>query len=210
MATACTVAPNDCSLRRAIISANADVTATPVIINLQPATIYNLTLTNATQENAAATGDLDITTSLHSVTVVGGGNTTVINASGLNAGSFRDRVFHITGPGVTAIFHDLVISNGTAADDSTGGTSTDPTVQTTHRFGGGVLNNGGSVTLDSVTLQSCQAVGKGDFAVNNHTALDAIGGGLASLTASDLCDPLVSLSSVRIASVNGHSQSYSA
>jgi hypothetical protein len=37
-ATACTAAPNDCSLRGAIIAANADVSATPVIINLQPAT----------------------------------------------------------------------------------------------------------------------------------------------------------------------------
>src|ERR1700704_294577 len=35
-ATACTVAPNDCSLRGAIIAANADVTANPVTINLQP------------------------------------------------------------------------------------------------------------------------------------------------------------------------------
>src|SRR4051812_41783452 len=60
-ATACTAAANDCSLRGAIINANADLSANPVIISLQPATIYNLTLTNATQENAAATGDLDIT-----------------------------------------------------------------------------------------------------------------------------------------------------
>jgi len=36
-------------------AANADVTATPVIITLQPSTTYNLTLANATQENAAAT-----------------------------------------------------------------------------------------------------------------------------------------------------------
>ena len=73
-ATACTVAPNDCSLRGAILAANADLNADPVLINLQPATTYNLTLTNATQENAAATGDLDITTILHSVTIVGGGS----------------------------------------------------------------------------------------------------------------------------------------
>src|SRR4030095_14364149 len=52
-ASACTVAPLDCSLRGAIIAANAAVGATPVIINLQPATTYNLTLANATQENAA-------------------------------------------------------------------------------------------------------------------------------------------------------------
>src|SRR6266478_5925870 len=42
-ATACTVAANDCSLRGAIIAANTDVSANSVMINLQPATTYNLT-----------------------------------------------------------------------------------------------------------------------------------------------------------------------
>lgn len=51
-ASACTVAPNDCSLRGAIIAANADLNADPVIINLQPATTYHLTLPNANQEKA--------------------------------------------------------------------------------------------------------------------------------------------------------------
>jgi len=187
-ATACTNADNDCSLRGAIIAANADVSATPVIINLQPATTYNLTLTNATQENAAATGDLDITTSLHTVTIVGGGssgpNATIIDAAGLNTGSVRDRAFHITGFGVTVIFQDLVIQNGKAADDGTSGASTNPTAQNSNRFGGGILNNGGSVTLDNVVIQSCQALGKGDTVLNDHTSLDAFGGGLASLTAT--------------------------
>src|SRR5918995_17457 len=126
-ATACTAAPNDCSLRGAIIAANADGGADPVIINLQPATTYNLTLTNATQENAAATGDLDITTSLHTVTIAGGGS------SGPNAGSTRDRVFHITGSTITVIFQDLVIQNGRAADNGTSGVSTNPTAQNTNR-----------------------------------------------------------------------------
>src|SRR6267378_7135103 len=52
-ATSCTAALNDCSLRGAIIAANANGSGNPVVINLQPATTYNLTLTNATQENAA-------------------------------------------------------------------------------------------------------------------------------------------------------------
>jgi hypothetical protein len=51
-ASACTAAPNDCSLRGAIIAANADLNADPVTINLQPGTTYNLMLTNATQENS--------------------------------------------------------------------------------------------------------------------------------------------------------------
>ena len=94
-ATACTGAPNDCSLRGAIIAANADLSADPVVINLQSATTYNLTLTNATQENAAATGDLDITTSIHSVTIVGGGSSgpsaSIIDAGGLTSGETQSQ-----------------------------------------------------------------------------------------------------------------------
>ncbi|MDQ5836189.1 MAG: hypothetical protein M3379_05345 [Acidobacteriota bacterium] len=147
-ATACTGAPNDCSLRGAIRAANADLSANPLVILLKPATTYNLTLTNATQENAAATGDLDITTTLHTVTIAGGGssgaNATVIDAAGLNTGSVRDRAFQITGSGVTVIFQDLVIRNGKAADDGTSGASTNPANQNMHRAGGGILNNGGN------------------------------------------------------------------
>src|SRR5258708_7941761 len=174
------------TLRSAIVAANADVSANPSIINLQPATTYNLTLTNATQENAAATGDLDITTTLHSVTIVGGGSSgpgaSIIDAAGLNTGNMRDRAFQINGSGVTVIFQDLVIQNGKAADDGTSGASTNPAAQNSNRFGGGILNNGGSVTLQNVLVQSCQAIGKGDTVLNDHTTLDALGGGLASLT----------------------------
>jgi hypothetical protein len=192
-ATACTIAPNDCSLRGAIIAANSDVSATPLIINLLPATTYNLTLTNATQENAAATGDLDITTSLHSVTIAGGGSSTIIDAAGLTSGSSHDRAFQITGPDVTAIFQDLAIRNGHAADDGTSGASTNPATHNSTRAGGAILNGagidvnlvtvsgGGSVTLDNVTIESCQVLGKGDDIVNEHRTLDAWGGGLASL-----------------------------
>ena len=199
-ATTCGVGPNDCSLRGAIINANADLSATPVIINLQPSTTYNLTLANATQENAAATGDLDITTTLHSVTIVGGGSSgpgaSIIDAAGLTSGNMHDRAFQITASGVTVIFQDLVIRNGQAADGGSSGASTNPASQNSTRAGGGILNGagidvdgvaitgGGSVTLDNVTIQSCQVLGKGDTVVNDHTTLDAWGGGLASLGAT--------------------------
>ena len=184
-ATACTAAPNDCSLRGAIIAANANANADPVTINLQAGTTYNLTLANATQENAAATGDLDITTSLHSVTIIGGGNTTIIDAGGLTSGTMHDRAFQITASNVTAIFQDLVIQNGNAADNGQSGASTDPAVNNgDSRFGGCLLNNGGNVTLDNVVVQFCHALGKGDSVINSHTTLEARGGGLASLTLS--------------------------
>ncbi|HKB68152.1 MAG TPA: choice-of-anchor Q domain-containing protein [Pyrinomonadaceae bacterium] len=201
-ATACTPADNDCSLRGAIIAANADVSADPVIINLEPATTYNLTLTNATQENAAATGDLDITTSLHSVTIVGGGssgpNATIIDAAGLTSGNMRDRVFQVTGSGVTFVLQDLAIQNGQAADDGASGASTNPAAQNSTRAGGGILNGagidvngitvngGGSITLTNVVVGMCQVLGKGDSIINQHTTLDAWGGGLASLGATGI------------------------
>jgi len=195
-ATACTAAANDCSLRGAIIAANADLSADPVVINLQAGTTYNLTLANATQENAAATGDLDITTTLHSVTIAGGGPSTVIDAAGLTSGNMHDRAFQITGSGITVIFQDLTIRNGQAADDGSSGASTNPAIQNFTRAGGGILNGagidvnlvtvngGGSVTLDNVTIESCQVLGKGDDQVNQHRTLDAWGGGLASLGAT--------------------------
>lgn len=179
-ASACTAAANDCSLRGAVRKANTTPGPDPVVINLLPATTYNLTLSNANQENAAATGDLDITTSQHSVTIEGG-SSTIIDAAGLNGGGTRDRVFHVTGSNVTAILRNLVIRNGQAGEDGTAGTSTNPTAQNTNRVGGGILNNGGRLTLEKVTVQSCQAIGKGDSIVNEHTTLDAFGGGLASV-----------------------------
>src|SRR3954468_21737047 len=58
--TACTVAANDCSLRGAIIKANGHGGAD--VINL-PSGTYTLTVAG-TGEDAAATGDLDITDSV--------------------------------------------------------------------------------------------------------------------------------------------------
>jgi hypothetical protein len=127
------------------------------------------------------------------VTIAGGGSSTIIDAAGLTSGNMRNRAFQITGPGVTAIFQDLVIRNGKAADDGTNGVSTSPTAQYFTRAGGGILNGagidingntvtgGGSVTLTNVIVQSCQTLGKGDAVLNDHTTLDALGGGLASL-----------------------------
>ena len=197
-ASACTGAANDCSLRGAIINANADMSATPVVITLQAGTTYNLTLNNANQDNAAATGDLDITTTLHSVTIAGGGSSTVVDASALTSGNNHDRAFQITGSGVTAIFQDLTIQNGSAADDGSSGASTNPTSQNSTRVGGCVLNGagidvngvpivtGGSVTFTNVTVQGCQVLGKGDTQVNQHTTLEAWGGGLASIGTANI------------------------
>jgi hypothetical protein len=187
-AMACTAAPNDCSLRGAIRAANANVGAVAMIISLQPATTYNLALSNATQENAGVTGDLDIVATHHAVTITGGGsagaNATTISAAGLNASTSHDRVFHITGGNNMVTFANLIIADGRAGDDGTVGTSTVGNSQSTIGTGGGILSSGGNLTLDSVLVRDCRALGRGDHIINDHTTLDARGGGLASVTAS--------------------------
>jgi len=178
------------TLRSAIVAANADVSGNPSVINLTVAGTYTLTLANASEETAAMSGDLDITTTNHSVTIAGlgssGPNATIIDASGLNTGAMHDRAFHITAPGVTAIFQNLVIENGQATNDGTNGASTDPaTTSNGTRWGGGILNNGGSVTLTNVIIKSCQALGRGDVAGSPPgSILEARGAGLASLQAT--------------------------
>ncbi len=196
-ATACTGVANDCSLRGAIINSNADLSATPVIINLAAGATYNLTLANGSQENGSLTGDLDITNTTHTVTIVGGGSSggsaSIIDAAGLTSGAMHDRAFQITSSGVNVTFQDLAIRNAQAADDGSSGASTNPASQNSTRAGGGILNGagidvngvpingGGTVTLTNVRIQSCQILGKGDDQVNQHRTLDAWGGGLASL-----------------------------
>lgn len=187
-AMACTAAANDCSLRGAIRKSNANVGADEVIIDLQAGATYNLTLTNPTQENAALTGDLDIIATNHSVTIRGGGssgvNATTISATGLNGGALRDRVFHIVSGANVVTFTRVVITEGRAADDGTGGASTSSTLPTTMGTGGCILSQGTNVALTDATVQSCRALGKGDHLINEHTTLDSRGGGIASMAAN--------------------------
>ena len=89
-ATACTGAANDCSLRLRSAS-NANVSSTEVIIELQSGVTYNLTLTNATQENAALTGDLDIVATHHAVTINGG-----VSAATIQCGRAKRRQARVT------------------------------------------------------------------------------------------------------------------
>jgi hypothetical protein len=78
------------TLRGAVIAANANPGADTIQL---PAGIYNLTVTNPgnVPEDAAASGDLDITGDLTLLNV--GGGTTAIDATVLG-----DRVFHILAP----------------------------------------------------------------------------------------------------------------
>ena len=119
----------DCSLREAIIAANANAGADTITL---PAGTYTLSIAG-TGENDAATGDLDIRDDL---TLNGAGQaTTIIDAAAL------DRVFDVdpapfpTLPlGINVTISDVTITGGNPGD------------------AGGGIRNEGNVTLESVTV----------------------------------------------------------
>ena len=115
----------DCSLREAIVAANANGAGADTIT--LPAGTYTLTIPG-TGEDAGATGDLDIVGDL---TINGAGAaTTIVDGGGL------DRVFHVVSS-FTVVFNDLTITNGATV----GGDN-----------GGGLLNEGGNVTLTNCVI----------------------------------------------------------
>ena len=114
------------SLRAAIMEANALAGDDTIVV---PAGTYAFTL-GGVGENSSATGDLDITETTGSLTIIGAGaGSTVIDAQSL------ERVFHILG-GATLNLEGVTVTGGlvTGSED-----------------GGGIRNDGGTVTIvDSV------------------------------------------------------------
>jgi hypothetical protein len=160
-ATACTAAANDCSLRGAIIAANANPGADT--INL-PAGTYALSILGAGEDNAA-TGDLDIRDDL---TILGAGAaTTTVDGSGI------DRVFHSDPAGtgtITVSIQGVTITNGATV------------VISFVLANGGAIRNGSSNTATAnlggtLTLTNCVVQG-------SSTPRD--GGGIANTGTLDL------------------------
>ena len=108
----------DCSLREAIVAANASV-GVPDVITV-PAGTYTLTIAG-NAEDAAATGDLDIR---DTVTINGAGSATTIIQAGTNNTNGIDKVFSVNQLGATsasATFNGVTIRFGrnTSACDVT-------------------------------------------------------------------------------------------
>ena len=143
--------PGSGSLRDAVLQLNADPSSDDGIIQLLAGT-YTLTIPNFNnrQENAAQTGDLDITSTVHRLIIRGAGESTIIDARAL-----RDRVFQIVIPTTQVVFQNLVITGALAQDDG----SNDALAGATNARGGGILNNGGEVTLDNVVVTNNVAQG---------------------------------------------------
>lgn len=98
----------DCSLREAIVAANATGEADTIIL---PAGTYILRLAG-TSEDAAATGDLDITAPL---TILGqGSGQTIIDAAGL------DRVFDVRPGSMPVTISGVTILGGYVTADGSG------------------------------------------------------------------------------------------
>ena len=165
----------DCSLREAIVAANALAGADDVVL---PAGNYVLTLAD-TDEDLAANGDLDITDALTiagptaGTTFIDGNNATrvlhvltnaLVQVLGVrirngNTAGFGGGI-HYEGNGTLAL-NGVIVSGNTAGgfgggiNNNAGGTislvNADVTGNTAAGFGGGINNNvGGSVTLQNV------------------------------------------------------------
>jgi len=141
----------DCSLREAITAANTDAPVDNCDVGSEadtiavPAGTYTLSIAG-TGEDAAATGDLDLTAA---VTITGAGATeTIVDAAGV------DRAFHVLG-GVTAAISGLAVTGA----DTTGD-------------GGGILNAGTLTVSDSSIEANSADSGGGIF---NSTTLTVTG-----------------------------------
>ncbi len=137
------------SLRACVIWANLNPGTDTLTL---PAGTYTLSIAG-TGEDAAATGDLDITEAI----VINGNavSATIIDANAI------DRVFHILGVGMTA--SNLTVRNGNVTSNG-GGIALDATASATLTAstlsgntasggdGGGIQTAGGTVTLTNVTM----------------------------------------------------------
>ena len=182
----------DCSLREAVIAANAS--GMPATILLRPGKRYVLTRKGA-GENAALTGDLDITSGPLVVKTKGGGksNQATIDANGI------DRIFDgsLTLIGVT--LRDgharTVAGDGGAGGAIRGGTldirnsrlinntaDYHPSNLSAYGSGGAIfVNSGGELKLDRTRLKGNRALGIGG-------AIFISNGGSASLFKSTLAN----------------------
>ncbi len=157
----CATAEGACSLRAAIQEANELVGPDSISV---PAGTY--VLTGASGENAAATGDLDITADV-AIDGVGIG-VTIVDAGQL------DRVFDVVGG--SASISGMTMRNG-RSDPNDGGavhnvgtlTLSDVAIEDSHGDDGGAIANSGTATVLDSTLTQNSAADTGGAIVNHGT-----------------------------------------
>ena len=187
--SACTAAPADCSLRGAIVAANAAAGADAITVQ---AATYTLTRAGA-DEDAASTGDLDVTDEL---TITGAGARATIVAGG--PAPFDDRIFD-NQPGAKTTIGGLSIVGGKST--FVGGVYNRGDLKlewvavknnTTSNDGGGIYGNGGSLSITNSTVSGNSAMVAGGLRQNDGTATivnstitgnkaDQFGGGIVAV-----------------------------
>ncbi len=149
-ASACTAAANDCSLRGAIIFANANPGTTITI----PAGTYTLSITGS--DNAALQGDLDINAN---VTINGAGSATTIITTNYTNTCGDCKVFGINQDGT----HDNLVVSITGVTIKNGYNTGDGTCTTFVETGGGVdlfmTGAAGSLTMSDVIITNNKTAG---------------------------------------------------
>ncbi len=164
------------SLREAVIAANANA-GDDTITFAAPGT-YALTILG-TGEDAAATGDLNITDIAGKTTILGAGAaTTIVDASAL-VWPDHDGAFSVRS-GANAEFANVTITGASESGISNNGTLTvtDCTLSGNRGWwGGGILNMGDTVTITNSTLSGNSAEfgrGGGIFNVGTLTITNTI------------------------------------
>jgi hypothetical protein len=156
-AKACTDAPADCSLRGAIVAANAAADADAITV---PAGTY--TLTRASASGDASTGDLDITDEL---TITGAGARATIVAGG--PAPYDDRIF-ANYSGAKTTITGLTITGGNAGVYNEGDLTLERVAvtgnNTTEGVGGGIYSNKGTLNLTDSTVSGNSAMAVGGVA----------------------------------------------
>lgn len=132
----------DCSLREAIVAANANANQSLITFDINGT--FSLALPGT--DDLAAVGDLDITQPL--ILIGNGAGNTIINGAGI------DRVFQIQ-PGVQVIMNGVTVQGG----NTTG-------------HGGGILNNGGNLTLNFSVIRNNNASSGGGIANSNNGTVE--------------------------------------
>ncbi len=154
-AQVCSGASNDCSLRGAIIKANANPGSTVILLS---GNVYTLTI-NPSGGNDATTGDLNLTSNI-TVTSVCLFPSCVSNATIKGNTGWIDRIFDIT---ATAKISNLTIRNGNMNDNGGGllirtgakVTLNNLTIMTnTGNYGGGIYNDGWLTITNSSILSN--------------------------------------------------------
>ncbi|HXV61325.1 MAG TPA: right-handed parallel beta-helix repeat-containing protein, partial [Vicinamibacteria bacterium] len=180
----------DCSLREAIIAANAAAGA-DMITFASPGSTYTLTIMGQ-GENASATGDLDITDAL----TIQGNSGSIIQA-GVSPGTGIDRVFDVVAA-VSVTFSGVTIRHGTIAGDGGGvfsNVASNITISNTTvannqaTSGGGIYKSTGQLTLSSATVSGNSTTSEGGGIRCINCTLNLLGSLVSGNIANDTGAP---------------------